>query len=356
MKTAIIDLINGYESYVGASKIIPLFLVSLLAICLFDLYGNNDKRRRINPAVFLLSVWSGIAYAMTLCIKKPMKRSLTVFLFLLMVIVFSGNFIFAKDNIPYSVYYYTPGTITIISIVSILAFFVMYFLIATQLFENNVERLIFIAFVLLLHLFADYSDKSLYVSVFLYPISIPSVVIHDLMPFTLWVYLLYERNKPIEQTKDEDLLADDDYEEEWDMKKHKIINIRNMAIAFALLLVVVGVCVFSLNSKINNLYNATVALEEATKGKVSLYEFIPDGQDFAAATLMISGDGKVTVCGGGSAENGQELYKFISEYTTNVNSWYLYGDGDDNRGAFEHCLNSGITVDKCYYLNVEEIE
>ena len=176
------------------------------------------------------------------------------------------------------------------------------------------------------------------------------------MPFTLWVYLVYEKNKLQEEETIDDDVTDEFYEEEWDMKKHKILNMRNMAIALGMLLVAMIACVFLLNYKINNLYSATVALEEAARGKVSMYEYIPEGSDHAQATLMVSGDGNVSVYGGGAKENGQGLYEFITEHTLNVDRWYLYGHDDDNIGAFDYCRNLGITVDKCYYMELEEVD
>lgn len=359
MKTAVTDLINGYKSYVGFSKIIPLFLIAMIAVYFINIYDCESKRRRINPAVFLLSVWSGIAYAITLFIKKAEKKSIIAALFSLVMIVYSGSFIFSKEAYPYSIYYYTPWKITVISIISIVAFFIIYFMISCQLFDEYKDRIVFMGFVLIMHLFSFYSEKTVSMSVFLYPISVQSVIIHDIMPFILWAGLLYDKTKPKEQNvvdvADVADINDDDYQEEWDMKKHKILNMRNMAIAFGALVVVLLVCVYFLNSKINNLYNATVALEEATKGKVSMYEFIPDGKSESEATLVISGDGRVTVSGGGAIENGQALYEFISEHTQYVDKWYLYGGGDDNKGAFDYCLNSGITVGNCYYMNLEEL-
>ena len=53
----------------------------------------------------------------------------------------------------------------------------------------------------------------------------------------------------------------EDYQEEWDMKKHPIINARNLAIALAVLAVVLLASIFVLNNKINTLYDATVNLQ-----------------------------------------------------------------------------------------------
>lgn len=56
------------------------------------------------------------------------------------------------------------------------------------------------------------------------------------------------------EESDEDL-------EEWDMKKHPIVNARNLAIALGIVVVIMLASVFVLNSKINSLYDATVNLQ-----------------------------------------------------------------------------------------------
>jgi len=62
MKELYQQFLTAYENYRGTGKLLVLFLVSVLVIYLTEKKDENG-RRRLNPAVFLLSVWMGIAYA-----------------------------------------------------------------------------------------------------------------------------------------------------------------------------------------------------------------------------------------------------------------------------------------------------
>lgn len=66
-----------------------------------------------------------------------------------------------------------------------------------------------------------------------------------------------------ENTKSTENIEDnnDEYLEEWDMKKHPIINARNIAIALVILVIIQMASIFVLNNKINSLYDATVNLQ-----------------------------------------------------------------------------------------------
>lgn len=365
MKDALLDFITIYRDYVGNSKIILLFLVSVIVIYYFN-HEDNTKRRRINPTVFLLSVWSGIAYAFTLTIKKPFKKALVMILLLITIVGLSGGFIISEEAIKESIYYYNPMKITIISVIVIISFFILYYLISLELFEEISNRLIFMGFSVLLHLFAFYTVKSLRVSVFLYPLSIGSVILHDIMPFSLWALLTRLRISEEKEAFDNksanvnnDALVnteDENYEEEWDLKKHKVLNMRNMAIAFAVLLVIFIASVFVLNSKINNLYNVTVALEKATEDKVSLFEFKQKGREEVDATLLVTGEGTSTVTGGCNKDAGKELYDFITSHVTRVNKWYIEANDKDALEGLQYCIANGLSVDEVYYYTgVEKI-
>lgn len=350
MRDAILELVTSYKTFFGTSKILLLFVVAILAINY--VYSNDDtKRRRINPTVFLLSLWSAVAYAFTLFVKKSKSKGIVVILLAIISAYLAGGFIFTEEMMHYSIYYYTHYVITIASIAAIISFFAIYYLISKELFEDKYERLMFMVFVLILHLFAGYSEAAISVSLFLYPLSVGSLVIHDFMPFILWIYLMYDRNH--EEINSEEIENDENYEEEWDMKKHKILNMRNMAIAFAVLLVVFVASIFILNSKINNLYNATLNLQKATEDKISVFEFKLDSSDEAIAKLMMSGDGTATLIGGNGEE--QKLYDFIKNYTEKIDEWYLYDDAD--RDSLDYCVSKGISVKKSFYITgVEEVK
>lgn len=368
MRIAVLEIIDAYNNYLGSARIILLFICAVCFVVYFNMAEDSDKRRRINPAVFLLSIWSGIAYSMTLIIRKAYEkqgdekkvwqilRIVGVLIIGIAAISITGGFVYSEANMKESIYYYTHYVITIASVLAIISFFVIYYLIATELFETVSDKLIFIGSVAVLHLFAVYTVFSIKFSIFLYPLSIGSIVIHDFMPFAMWILLVRLRIvKERENTQQDSVIdtiseQDDNYEEEWDLKKHKILNMRNMAIAFVALLLVVVACVVVLNSKINSLYNVTAAITKATEDKLSLYEFKPKGSEETVATMMVSGEGTVTVTGGGSDEYGQELYDFISERTVKVDNWYLYADDDENRGAMYVCISKGLIVENVYVL------
>ena len=352
MKEAIFELVTSYKAFFGTSKILLLFAVALLLICYMN--SNDDtKRRRIIPAVFLLSLWSMVAYAFTLMLKKSKWRDLIVVLLAITSAYLTGGFVFTDEFMHYSIYFYTHYVITIAGIAAIISFFTIYYLISRELFEDKYEQLMFMIFAVILHLFAGYSIEFVSVSLLLYPLSVGSLVIHDFMPFILWIYLMYERthdNIDTEETEDYE-----NYEEEWDLKKHKFLNMRNMLIAFAVFFIAFIACVFVLNSKINNLYNATLNLQKATEDKISVFEFKENDTDEAYAKLMILGDGSCTLIGGAGAE--QDLYDFVINYTNEIDEWYLYDNDKADITSYNYLTSKGINVKKSYFITgVEEVK
>ena len=96
MKEAIFELVTSYKAFFGTSKILLLFAVALLLICYMN--SNDDtKRRRIIPAVFLLSLWSMVAYAFTLMLKKSKWRDLIVVLLAITSAYLTGGFVFTDE-------------------------------------------------------------------------------------------------------------------------------------------------------------------------------------------------------------------------------------------------------------------
>lgn len=358
MRDAFFGIRQSYIEYVGNSKIIVLFLVSVLALVLIDKNKNDDEERWLtNPAIFLLSIWSGIAYT-AVTFVKPLKRSVAAVFALLMVAVvaLSGSSVISKEAYKASIYYGSRSLILALSAICVLVFFIIYYLISRQLFGERKDRLLFMAFVILLHLFGFYSEKSVVFSLLLSPLTIPSIVIHDIMPTLLWIYLIYE-DRITSVLKSEDTNTDtEEIPEEWDMKKHKILNIRNMAIAFAALTAVLLVSVFVLNRKINSLYDATVVLENAANTKMSVYE-MPGADGNVVFTLMVSPEGTITAVGGGDSINGTECLDFIRKYSEKIDKWYLYGEDKDNKGAYDFCKDQGIKVSETYVISgVEKID
>ena len=352
MRDAFYGIMQSYYLFIGSSKIVILFLVSVLALILID--KNRfcvEKRRLTNPAVFLLSIWSGIAYA-AVTLMKSLKRNVAIAFMLLSlaIIALSGKLVISKEAYKASIYYYSNNTISILSVAVIIVFFIIYYLISRQLFDGRLERMLFMMYITTLHLFGFYSESSAVFSLFLSPLTIQSIVFHDLLPTSLWLYLIYEdKIRNIISNDDDEQVDIEEIPEEWDMKKHKILNIRNTAIAFVVLAILVIASVFVLNNKINSLYNATVVLENAANTKMSVYEL--NGSDGTVAlTLMISPDGNVTAIGGSNISSLKECSDFIKNHTDVIDKWYLYDD-ESSEATCDYCVENGIEVKDVYVIS-----
>ena len=360
MRDALLRISSFYTELTGTSKILILFIISIATLILIDEINDTDiRRRRVNPTVFLLSLWSGVSYALVSVLSGKKKLIIAVgLLFSFVAIALSGRFVVSDEACKLSIYYYTNSTVTILAVVCILFYFIIYYMISRQLFNLKADRATFMGVVFVLHLFDFYSEMAAKFSIFLSPLSISSVVIHDVMPLLLWLYLVYEdRIKEYfagEETTD--VTDTDDYMEEWDMKKHKILNMRNMAIAFLVMLIAFAASVFVLNNKINSLYDATVVLENAANTKMSVYEL--KGEDGKVKlTLMISPDKTATVYGGIGDENGTEAFDLIKKYTDKVDKWYLYGDDSANKSVYDFCIDRGLKVNETYIISgIEKID
>ena len=140
------------------------------------------------------------------------------------------------------------------------------------------------------------------------------------------------------------------------MKKHKIINARNLAIAIALLTVALLALVFVLNSKINSLHDVTAALQEDMDKRCGLYEFAPaDGQ--TQGYLLKESDGTLTFIGGGPKENAEALKVFLAAYGDSITNWYVYGEDEENSGAMREVISSGaVDAQNIYVLDRKEID
>ena len=151
------------------------------------------------------------------------------------------------------------------------------------------------------------------------------------------------------------LEENDDYPEEWDMKKHKIINARNLAIAIGALVIILVAVTFILNRKINDLYSATVSLEDAVNSKCSIYEYM-DGDGNLCAYIIKGEDGTLTVYGGGDAANAGALSELILKHGSVVAEWYVYGENLEDCGAMKEIAQSdSIIVEKVYVLSRERV-
>lgn len=152
-------------------------------------------------------------------------------------------------------------------------------------------------------------------------------------------------------------IYEEDYLEEWDMKKHKIINARNLAIAMVVMVIALVAVVFVLNNKINSLHDSTANLQRDLDSRCAMYEFSPtNGQ--VEGYLIKGSDGSLTVIGGGSAENADALMKLIDANVTNpeIDNWYLYSNEESDMGAYLMCAyQKGLNVKNVYVLEATSL-
>ncbi|MCR5591867.1 MAG: hypothetical protein K6F73_10095 [Lachnospiraceae bacterium] len=179
-------------------------------------------------------------------------------------------------------------------------------------------------------------------------------IIHGICPVASALLIRYVNNLP-ETAEEEAIVPDDDPEEEWDMKKHRIVNARNLAIALAVLAAVLVGAVAVLNNKINKLYDVTVSLERDMSGACAVFEYSGSGGKTDGYLLKTS-DGKITFIGGGGAENANSLKAFLEGYSSTVDTWYVYSEEDDDAGAMRELTSSGaIKADRVYVIDRKEI-
>ena len=405
MKDAFAGIVASYSELTGTSKVVLLFLVSVIAIILInENFTEDDERRKISPAVFLASIFSGIAYAavsLTHIIAKSQtvisenntekpdiesdktnsetnsknaesgKKSQTIIsrleaaacvIFISAMIILSGGFVISRALYESSMFGEAGTLIKVLGGLCMIIYLAIYYMISRQLFKKKSERTLFIYFVILLHLFADYSEMAMGISMIMAPVAAASIIIHGVLPVVTLLYLTFEdKIKTFIEADTEDENASASYDEngvlitdseeipeEWDMKKHKILNMRNMAVAFLAFFILFMAAIFVLNSKINSLYEATILLENAANTKMTVDEH-KDANGVVDVTIMVSPDGNVTVIGGGEKTSGTEVYEMISKYADKVDKWYLYGE--DNRGAYDFCIEQGIEVPETYILS-----
>ncbi|MFT3982462.1 MAG: DUF6077 domain-containing protein [Lachnospiraceae bacterium] len=236
-------------------------------------------------------------------------------------------------------------------------YYMGYALLAGKLCQKDRYRsLLTVLFLCILHLFGYQSGYALNITLLFSYFSGEVFVLQGCLPFLAWLTLTVLEKKP-DAEMTEDWAGEEDWEEE-DMKKHKIINARNLGLALLLFAVLIGGAIYILNNKINSLHEATQNLQLSMDEKCSLYEFKPENSDAAEGYLIRQSDGTLVMIGGGSAENGALLYEFLTKYGAQLDKWYLYGDTKAEQGAYEYCVGEkGMQVDRTYYLTgIEEVD
>ncbi len=159
---------------------------------------------------------------------------------------------------------------TITPSVYIVLYYVCCLALITEVTKSRLASLIAFMTVLLLCIWGYQSEYAIRYTLLVRWYGTGVFVVHGLLNVIAVLLIRYLRYMPEGEKAVEDVWDDDT--EEWDMKGHKIINTRNLAIAFVVLLLAFIASVFVLNSKINRLYDATVNLQEDLNKRSSVYE------------------------------------------------------------------------------------
>lgn len=259
---------------------------------------------------------------------------------------------------------------SILPIVMIPFYYLAYYLLLTKLTDGTVQNVITgIIVIEILNIWGYQSDLLIPVTMLMSYATMTSFIVHAFLPLVLFEILNIREKIVIHKFETEEEITegqesgtvvedidDEDYQEEWDMKKHKIINARNLAIALGVLALALVAFVFILNNKINTLHAATANLQRDLSERTRIYEFVSDSGK-VEGYLIKGSDGELTMIGGGNVDNAEELNVFLGEYGTNITNWYLYEADEENMGAYAKCtLEKGITVENVYVLNRTQIE
>lgn len=153
----------------------------------------------------------------------------------------------------------------------------------------------------------------------------------------------------------EDDLSDEEWEE-LDMKKHRIINARNLAIALLVVVIAMMAVILFLNRKINSLYNLEVDLQQRIGQNAVVYEFIPQGEKTPAAYIISQNGTGFSVIGSASESSASELCDYILGNGETVENWYLHSASPEDVAAYEYCVSKGVVVEHVYYMGVEELK
>lgn len=245
-------------------------------------------------------------------------------------------------------------------VILITFYYICYASVIESATEDNRARLSALVILCALNIWGYQSKVMIPITLLLTWYGLGVFIVHGILNVLAAILIEYLRSRPpgddtVPEATGQEQTEGDIEPEEWDMKKHRIINARNLAIALAVIAAALVAVVFVLNKKINDLYNVTVSLEEDINNRAGLYEFT--GSDGTVAGYLLKGsDGTLTFVGGGNNENYEDLKEFFSRYGTVIDKWYIYGEDDENAGAMRALTDSGaVTANNIYVINREEI-
>ena len=247
---------------------------------------------------------------------------------------------------------------TVLPVILVPLYYLCYLQLIMTVCRTSRERFTAFTALLAVNLWGYRSQVMIPAALLLSWFSFPVFVIHGLIPILAATLIRKIKDRPekTEETDKEDKSYDEDYPEEWDMKKHRIINARNLAIALGVLAALLAVTVVILNRKINTLHDATVNLQEDMNRRCSIHEFIPQSGE-TEGYLIRGENGELTFVGGGSSENADELAKFLLAYGPSVDKWYVYGSGEEDAGAMRALTSEGVvSAGKVYVIDRQELK
>lgn len=236
----------------------------------------------------------------------------------------------------------------------ILMYYMCYFEVIRTVCETWHKTVIAFATVTLLNIWGYQSERLIPVTLLLSWFGFWVFLVHGVLNVSAILLIRYMQTVNWDEAIKEN--DSEDYSEEWDMKKHRIINARNLAICLGVLALVLAAAVFVLNNKINRLYAATVNLQEDMNSRCSIYEFKPDGE-MTEGYLIKGSDGELSFIGGGDSDNAELLEEFLAGHGGTIGTWYIYGDDEENSGAVKHLISEGIVLpQKIYIIDRKEIK
>lgn len=234
-----------------------------------------------------------------------------------------------------------------------------YYLLLGEVLEDGIKKYTALILICILNVWGYQSPKAVSVSLLTGYFTGTAFAVHVILP--LGTYLAIKNSEKIKAFYEEKIKAsnaslndindgartavdenggiDDFYQEEWDMKKHPIVNARNLAIALSVVVIALLAIVYVLNNKINTLYDATVNLQNEINSSCKTYEYAPAGE--LEAYIIKNTDGSIAVIGGGNADDESALCDYIKSFGTVVDTWYLNGADAESQEAYNYCITSG---------------
>ncbi len=196
------------------------------------------------------------------------ENALPVLVTVLIICQIVGVILFSYDNpaaLPAGIWSGRMFTLiySVLPILMIPAYYYSYMTLAKRLFDEKEARWFLLLIICVLNLWGYQSDKALTATMLYCWFSLAAVVFHGFMPMLLSVLIDKHRERKDDPEYGVTGEESDYYKwEEEDMKNHKIINSRNLAIALIVVVILLIGSVYIMNRKINSLYETTVNLQQ----------------------------------------------------------------------------------------------